>query len=219
MFEEIFQYKKFNTAALQAYGFQRDGENYKYQTEIFDGEFLLNVTVGKIGLPMTSLTEKSTGAEYVLYKTDAVGAFVGRVRAAVTEVLSDIAAHCCETAIFSGIQTIKLITYVREKYGDQPEHLWKESPQNAIFRRKDFRKWYGVLMTVSRRKFGMDSEKTVEILDLKMPPEKLKNLVDYKRYYPGWHMNKKHWYTVILDGSVPFEEICRRIDESYSSVK
>ena len=32
-------------------------------------------------------------------------------------------------------------------------------------------------------------------------------------------MNKKHWYTVILDGSVPFEEICRRIDESYGSAK
>ena len=28
-------------------------------------------------------------------------------------------------------------------------------------------------------------------------------------------MSKKHWYTVCIDGSVPVEEICRRIDISY----
>ena len=28
-------------------------------------------------------------------------------------------------------------------------------------------------------------------------------------------MNKKHWYTILLDDSVPLEEICRRIDRSY----
>ena len=31
----------------------------------------------------------------------------------------------------------------------------------------------------------------------------------------AYHMNKKHWCTIILDGSVPFKEICRRIDASY----
>lgn len=36
-----------------------------------------------------------------------------------------------------------------------------------------------------------------------------------EQYYPGWHMNKKHWYTIILDGSVSLEQICRKIDESY----
>ncbi len=34
-------------------------------------------------------------------------------------------------------------------------------------------------------------------------------------YYPGWHMNKKNWYTIILDGSVATEDICKHIDESY----
>ena len=37
----------------------------------------------------------------------------------------------------------------------------------------------------------------------------------YAEVTPGWHMNKKHWCTIILDGSVPFKEICRRIDASY----
>ena len=32
---------------------------------------------------------------------------------------------------------------------------------------------------------------------------------------PGWHQNKEHWNTVILDGTVPDEEIRRMIAESY----
>jgi len=36
---------------------------------------------------------------------------------------------------------------------------------------------------------------------------------------PGYHMNKKHWNTVIIDGSVPDKEIYSWIDHSYNIVK
>ena len=32
---------------------------------------------------------------------------------------------------------------------------------------------------------------------------------------PAYHLNKKHWNSIILDGTVPKEEICRMIGESY----
>ena len=35
---------------------------------------------------------------------------------------------------------------------------------------------------------------------------------------PGYHMNKKHWNTVVLDGTVPTEEIRQWIDLSYELV-
>ena len=34
-------------------------------------------------------------------------------------------------------------------------------------------------------------------------------------YYPGWHMNKKHWYTVVLDDSLPDAELEQRLCDSY----
>ena len=86
-------------------------------------------------------------------------------------------------------------------------------------RRKDSEKWFAVLLTVSRRKLGMDSDETVEIVDLRTQAENLSALVDGKKFFPGWHMNKKHWFTIILDGSVSFEEICRRIDKSWNLAK
>ncbi|MCB2202941.1 MmcQ/YjbR family DNA-binding protein [bacterium] len=40
----------------------------------------------------------------------------------------------------------------------------------------------------------------------------------YSAIKPGYHMNKKHWNTVTLDGTVPDEEVRRMIDESYTLV-
>lgn len=37
----------------------------------------------------------------------------------------------------------------------------------------------------------------------------------YESVLPAYHMNKEHWNSIILDGSVPKEDICRMIDESY----
>ena len=71
------------------------------------------------------------------------------------------------------------------------------------------------ILTVPKQKLGLSDDKTVEIFDFRILPEELEALVDYKTYFPGYHMNKKHWCTIILDGIVPFEEICRRIDASY----
>jgi len=40
----------------------------------------------------------------------------------------------------------------------------------------------------------------------------------YESVIPGYHMNKEHWNTVILDGSIPESEIRKMIDESYQLV-
>ena len=40
----------------------------------------------------------------------------------------------------------------------------------------------------------------------------------YKALTPGYHMNKRHWNTVVLDGSIPPGEIERMIDNSYALV-
>lgn len=219
MFEDVFLRKKAVPEKLESYGFQKTRNSYWYSTNILDGAFDLEITIGKGIVPDTKLIELATGEEYVLYKTDAVGTFVGEVRTAVGVILREIADRCYETAIFKTEQAVQVIRYVQEKYGDELEYLWEKFPDNAVWRRKDNQKWYGALLTVSRRKLGCSSDEVVEIIDLRGTPEELEEFVDGQHYFPGWHMNKKHWYTIILDGSVPSDEICQRIDESYALAK
>ena len=219
MFEDIFLRKKAVPEKLDAYGFRKIRNCRKYGTGVLNGEFRLEITIGKNSVPDTKLTEIATGEEYVLYKTDAAGTFVGEVRTAVTNILQDISDCCYETAVFKAEQSVALIAYVREKYGDELEFLWDKFPDNAVWRRKDNKKWYGALLSVSRRKLGIPSDEIVEIVDLRIAPEEMENLIDNTRFFPGWHMNKKHWYTIILDGTVSVDEICRRVDESYLLAK
>ena len=219
MFEDIFRRKKAIPEKLDAYGFQKVRNTRKYDVDVLEGEFRLEVTIEKNHVPNTKLTEVATGDEYILYKTDAAGTFVGEVRSAVAAVLQSISDQCYEAAIFKAEQSVALIAYVREKYGDELEYLWEKFPDNAVWRRKDSSKWYGALLTVSRRKLGIQSDEAAEIIDLRCEPGELEKLIDNERYYPGWHMNKKHWYTIILDGTVSLNEICRRLDESYLLAK
>ena len=40
----------------------------------------------------------------------------------------------------------------------------------------------------------------------------------YKSVLPGWHQNKDHWNTILLDGTIPDQDIRRMIAESYDLV-
>jgi predicted DNA-binding protein (MmcQ/YjbR family) len=41
----------------------------------------------------------------------------------------------------------------------------------------------------------------------------------YQSVQPGYHLNKKHWNTVTLNGEVPDEQICEMIEDSYTLVR
>ena len=56
-------------------------------------------------------------------------------------------------------------------------------------------------------------------LNLKCDPDHAIELREqYDAVTPGYHMNKKHWNTVVLDGSVPVGEVLKMIDHSYEQV-
>lgn len=56
-------------------------------------------------------------------------------------------------------------------------------------------------------------------LNLKCDPDEALALRDmYAAVQPGYHMNKRHWNTVTVDGSIPADEIRRQIDNSYHLV-
>ncbi len=56
-------------------------------------------------------------------------------------------------------------------------------------------------------------------MNLKCDPDEAVMLRDiFPAVLPGYHMNKRHWNTIVLDGSIPQGEIERMIDNSYSLV-
>lgn len=216
MIHNVSQNKKLNRKLLNHYGFRPQKGQLTYRTLLGGGQLQLCVTVLPNGALQTTTTDLATADEYILhFVPDAAGAFVGQVKAEYEAVLADITKKCYDNAVFKSTDANQVIVYVREKYGDVPEFLWEKSPNNAILRRQDTKKWYAALLTVQADKLGLQNNQMVEILDLRIQPEKISATIDHKRYFPGYHMNKKHWYTVLLNGAVSAEDLYQRIDQSY----
>lgn len=216
MHENLFRLKKPDYERLQSFGFSKADGFYHYHTEIANGQFLLTVSIADGGRVETKVIDRDGGDEYLLYRAPtASGALVGLIRAEIEATLERIAGDCFEPDVFKSDCAKELIAHVRRTYGDEPEFLWQKLPTNAVFRRKDTGKWYAALLTVSKRKLGIDSDETAEIIDLRIRPEELSLLPLGEKYFPGYHMNKRSWYTLLLDGSVPQNELYRRLDESY----
>lgn len=211
--EKFFDGKTFDFLKLAEYGFKKEGRDYVYRSPIADGEFTLAVTVFADGTVGAQAIENSLNEEYVLFSVaDADGAFVTRLRAEAEKIYCDIAEKCCRAEIFKEAGITAAINYAKEKYGDEPEFLWQD--ENAVLRRADTGKWYAVIMKVKAEKVGAKGEKA-EIIDLRVPPQNLETLLDGKNLLPAYHMNKKHWITVLPNG-VPYAALTRLIDESYS---
>ena len=83
-------------------------------------------------------------------------------------------------------------------YGTSPDYPFDEDFETAVFRHVDNRKWYAIVMKVSRRKFGFDSDEVIDVVNLKLPTEMFGSFGAADGVYPAYHMNKLHWISVLL---------------------
>ena len=79
-----------------------------------------------------------------------------------------------------------------------PDYPFDEEFETAVLRHADNRKWYALVMRVSRRKFGFDSDEVVDVVNLKLPVEMFGSFGTADGVYPAYHMNKLHWISVLL---------------------
>lgn len=65
----------------------------------------------------------------------------------------------------------------------------------------------------------MNQDDGTPSLNLKCDPDDAEVLRSiFKAVKPGYHMNKRHWNSVYLDGSIPEGAVCQMIDDSYNLV-
>lgn len=108
------------------------------------------------------------------------------------------------------IKREEIFKYIKENYDVTPEYLWEDTPDAAIFRHKNNRKWFGLIMNV----------KGEEYLNVKTDPnysDLLRNTYDY--IIPAYHMNKEHWNTIIISKDVDKTLLFELIDQSYELTK
>ena len=109
-----------------------------------------------------------------------------------------------------------IIAYTAKKYDAKPDHPWREYPDYEVLRHNDDQKWYGLFMYLPRKKLGLDnSEDYIDVMNLKCDPDLMELLRMSPGILPAYHMSRKHWITVLLDGSVSDEQILSLLDLSF----
>lgn len=111
----------------------------------------------------------------------------------------------------------ELFEWAKETYGTIPDYPWKD--WNAVLRHKDNNKWYALVMEVAESKLGLQGDRVVDVLNIKCEPMLIGSLRLKQGFFPAYHMNKDKWISIILDGTVPSEEIKDLIDLSYKLTK
>ena len=110
----------------------------------------------------------------------------------------------------------EVFSYVKKQYRVSPEYLWRRFPGYAVLRHKDNAKWFGLVMDVPADRLGLQGDEVKDILNVKMADPLLTDILVRKRgYFRGYHISRGSWISVLLDGTVPMEEIRGLLDESY----
>jgi len=112
-----------------------------------------------------------------------------------------------------------LETYISETYSVSGEYLFARYPSFKVFRHLGNRKWFAVIMDILRKNLGLDGADEISVVNLKCDTQLIGSLRADPGIFPGWHMNKAHWITVTLDGTVDDEKLKLLLNMSYELTK
>ena len=95
----------------------------------------------------------------------------------------------------------ELEAYLSETYSAEADRPWAKYPDYLVFRHRGNRKWFALLMTVSRKALGLPGDGALDIVNVKCDPLLTGSFREMPGIYPAYHMNKAGWLSVSLDGA------------------
>ena len=110
------------------------------------------------------------------------------------------------------------LQYCMDTYSTSPDYHFDGDYETAVFRHQDNQKWFALVMGVSRRKFGLDSDEITDVVNLKLPIELFGSFGASQGVYPAYHMNKLHWISVLLNDA-PDETVKFLLDVSFEATQ
>lgn len=114
-------------------------------------------------------------------------------------------------------QRERIAQYIQNRYGAEPEYLWARYPNYVVFRRSSGRKWFAIIMDVARKSLDLEGDGTADVMDLKCGQALVGSLLAQDGFLSAYHMSKGTWISVLLNETVPDEEIYPLLELSYDS--
>lgn len=92
----------------------------------------------------------------------------------------------------------EFLSYCFDTFGVNPDYPFEDDFDTAVLRHYYNRKWFALVMSVSRRKFGFECDELIHVVNVKMPLEMFGSFDKNDGVFPAYHMNKLHWVSILL---------------------
>ena len=214
---DIFKRANVNFSELEKYGFKKSNDNYIFEKKFLNNDFKAIINIDNKGILRGKIIDLQVDEEYTNIRTEMTGEFVNEVRESYKNILLDIRNHCFESNYFISDQANRINKYIKERYNNDPEFLWKKFPGYAVYRNGNNSKWYGIIMNLDLSKLGNSTGET-EIINVKLNERKIQELLKKKGFYEAYHMSKTDWISIILNDTLNDDEIISLLDESYNLI-
>lgn len=217
--EEVFARHMPIPDKLIEYGFKTENDRLTYSRELPDDG--MRIIVEYDGAINGRIIDLSLNDEYTAFRVAGATGYSAQIRQKYFGLLTDIRDHCCKKQYFRMPQAQRIGDYVFEAYGSTPEFLWPSIPSYAAFRQPGKKKWFAVMGSVPLSKVDREakSAQPVEVINVKVDQERIKDYLAQAGIYEAFHMNKKCWVSIILDDTLPDDAIQGTIDDSYRSIQ
>lgn len=221
--DELFRFLRPDVKKLEQYGFIKDRNRYEYTKELIDVCMTVIVVVDK-GSLYGKVIDNQTRDEYITIHTAGnKGNYATKVRTQYLEVLEDIASHCFYRVTYASDQANSMHEWMTNTLHDICGHPFTKVVNHkrvtaedvSAYHQQDNNKLYAMMLSISRSKVdGKDDTNLEDIITIKVNPDDIHALLEKDGIYPGYHMNKKHWISIIMDSSVEDKQIQQLIIEA-----
>ena len=188
----------------------------EYEQCFLDNSFKAIIKVDEAGNVSGTVYDMENEDEFLPLRLESnEGSFVGKVREEYEKILINIRDENFIRNYFIYPQSNRITQAILEQYNTKPEFLWEKFDGSGIFRNSESQKWFAAILDVEGSKITKNKKGTIEVLDIKLNPDEIQELLLQPHFYPAYHMNKKSWITIILDESLSDEKILELIKKSF----
>lgn len=215
---EIDLFKKYivDFNKLIKYGFKKENDYYIYSKIFFDNSFKAIIKVNSKGNISGMVIDLDANIEYTNFRLENIGSFANTVKELYKEILIDIRNNCYKEKLYVSDYANLICDYIVNTYSDKPEFLWDKFPSFSVFRNSNNNKWYALMANINGKYFNLEGD--IEILNIKIDEDKLDDLLKIDGIYKAYHMNKKNWVSILLNGIVSLNLIKELVDRSYTLI-
>ncbi len=202
--QEIFEKSRCDFTKLLHFGFIENENGYSYSAYIMDKAFRADIQITTSGELKGKLYDMEFEDEYTNFRIEYVKGFANTVREEYEKLLKNIKEHCFTPKYYRTDTTNALVDYIAENYGDYPSFEFKRHSDICAIRSHKTREWYAFLLGGS-----------VEQIYLKLPENRVKELLQKEGIYRSTFMSEKRWVIIPLEQKLTFKEIIPYLEEAH----